>query len=350
MNMKKILISILFSLLNYLAIAQDPSFSLFYNNPIYYNPAMNAINKGLTFRANARNQWSKIPGKFNTFSFSFDGEIVGGLSMGMNLVSDVAGEGLFRTSGGKISLSQCFQREKHILQFGMSTAYMNKSIDWTRLTFSDQYDEVLGKIYTSGFIPPDNNSYNYVDLGAGVAYQYFYDRKTTGFFKKMMVNVGASMNHLNRPKDAYFSGNDYIPFKTVIHTRNQLLLGRNVYSFSGIYERQKEFETRTIGFDFLTMQKVTFGLWNRSGRTINGQRFESFISTFGCIIPFKNIYFVRLNLSLDFTITKLRTASFGSSEASIVYILDDAYMLKKLHEKRKKKNMFKCPADFKGFR
>lgn len=348
--MKRILISILFSLLNYLAIAQDPSFSLFYNNPIYYNPAMNAINKGLTFRANSRYQWTEIPGKFNNFSFSFDGEITPYFAMGLNLVSDVAGEGLFRTSGGKISLSQCFQKENHIFQFGMSSAFMNKSIDWSRLTFSDQYDEVLGKIYNSSFIPPENNSYNYVDLGSGIAYQFLYDRKTSGFFKKMMFNVGMSMNHLNQPKDAYFSGDDYIPIKTIIHTRNQLLLGRNVYSFSGIYERQKEFETRTIGFDFLTMQKVTFGLWNRSGRTINGQRFESFISTLGFIFPIKNINFVRVSYAIDFTITKLRTASFGSHEFSLVYILDDTYLLKKLHEKKKKNNMFKCPADFKGFR
>ena len=55
--MRKLLINIFFCFLSTAIFAQDPNFSLFYNNPTYYNPAMTAINKGLTFRANMRNQW-----------------------------------------------------------------------------------------------------------------------------------------------------------------------------------------------------------------------------------------------------------------------------------------------------
>ena len=265
------------SIVNY---AQDPNFSLFYNNPTYYNPAMTAINKGLTFRANIRNQWCPIPGRFNTFNVSFDGEISNSLAMGVNVLSDVAGEGLLRTTGGILSYSYCpIQNENHIIQFGMSSGFMNKYVDWTRLAFSDQYDEVLGKIYNSNFIPPDNNNYTYVDLGSGFAYQFFYDRKTTGFFKKMLFNLGASMNHLNRPKDAYFSGNDYIPIKTVLHSKNQLHLGNYLYTIAGIYETQNKFQTMTLGFSFQLKDYLNFGFWNRTGKTMNGQRFESYISS-----------------------------------------------------------------------
>lgn len=331
-------------------MAQDPNFSLFYNNPTYYNPAMAAINKGFTFRSNIRNQWMPIPGKFNTYGFSFEGEVINNLAVGLNVINDVAGEGLLRTSGGVISYSYCpIQNENHIVQFGMSGGLMNKYIDWSRLTFSDQYDEVLGKIYNSSFIPPDNAGYTYVDLGSGLAYQFFYDTKTTGFFRKMMLNVGASMNHLNRPKDAYFSGNDYVPIKTVVHSKNQFLLGNYVYTLAGIFEYQNKFVTRTIGMNFQLKSSLNFGFWSRSGRTINNQRFESYISSLGFIIPIKKIYQMRFTYSVDFTLTKLRTASFGSHEISLVYMLDDKYILKKLQEKRRKKAMFKCPDDFKGF-
>jgi type IX secretion system PorP/SprF family membrane protein len=331
--------------------AQDPNFSLFYNNPTYYNPAMAAINKGFTFRANMRNQWMPIPGRFNTYGLSFEGEIVNNLSMGLNAFSDVAGEGFLRTSGGVISYSYCpIQNPNHILQFGMSGGYISKYVDWTRLTFSDQYDEVLGKIYNSNFIPPDNATYNYVDLGSGLAYQFFYDTKTNGFFRKLMLNVGASMNHLNRPKDAYFSGNDYIPIKSVLHTKNQILLGNYVYTFAGIFEYQNKFVTRTLGLNFQLKSSLNFGFWSRSGMTINNQRFESYISTVGFIIPIKKIYQLRCTYSIDFTLTKLRTSSFGSHEISLVYMLDDKFILKRIQEKRRKKDMFRCPDDFKGFR
>lgn len=349
--MQKLFLYILSCFLSFNLFAQDPNFSLFYNNPTYYNPAMAAINKGFTFRSNIRNQWMPIPGKFNTYGLSFDGEIINNLSVGINAFNDIAGEGLLRTSGGVISYSYCpVQNENHILQFGMSGGYITKFIDWSRLTFSDQYDEVLGKIYNSSFIPPDNAAYSYVDLGSGIAYQFFYDTKTTGFFKKMMLNVGASMNHLNRPKDAYFSGNDFVPIKTVFHTKNQILLGSYVYTLAGIFEYQNKFVTRTFGLNFQLRSSLNFGFWNRSGMTINNQRFESYISSVGFIMPIKKIYNLRFTYSVDFTLTKLRTSSFGSHEISLVYMMDDKYILKKIQEKRRKKEMFKCPDDFKGFK
>ena len=348
--MQKLILYIYCFFLSISLLAQDPNFSLFYNNPTYYNPAMAAINKGFTFRTNIRNQWMPIPGKFNTSGLSFEGEVINNLSVGINLVNDVAGEGLLRTSGGVLSYSYCpIQNKNHIIQFGMSGGVMNKYIDWSRLTFSDQYDEVLGKVYNSNFIPPDNTGYSYVDLGTGLAYQFFYDKQTTKLFRKMMLNVGASMNHLNRPKDAYFLDNNYIPIKTVVHSKNQVLLGNYVYTLAGIFEYQNKFVTRTIGMNFQLRSSLNFGFWSRSGTTINKQRFESYISSIGFILPVKKIYQLRFTYSVDFTLTKLRTASFGSHEISLVYMLDDKYILKKLQEKRRKKDMFKCPDDFKGF-
>jgi type IX secretion system PorP/SprF family membrane protein len=98
--MRRKLIIIIYTLLCAVySHAQDPNFTLFYNNPSYYNPAMTAINNGLTFRTNDRIQWRKIPGRFNTFSATFEGKLVSTLGTGINLFSDVAGEGLLRTTG-----------------------------------------------------------------------------------------------------------------------------------------------------------------------------------------------------------------------------------------------------------
>jgi type IX secretion system PorP/SprF family membrane protein len=311
---------------------------------------MTAINGGFTYRANLRNQWSPIPGKFNTFNFSFEGVVYNKLSVGINLHSDVAGEGLLKTSGGIISYSYCpFETTKHKLHFGMSGGFYNKFIDWQKLTFSDQYDEVLGKINGTNFIPPTYNSYKYVDLGTGLAYQYFYDRKTTSYFKKLLLNIGLSMNHLNRPRDAYFSGNDFIPIKSVFHSKTQLLLGQIVYSLAGIFELQNKFSTKTIGVNLQHHSSLNVGFWFRDGKTINGRKFESYITSLGYLIPVKSVNKLRFTYSVDFTLSKLRTSSFGSHEISLVFMMDDKFILKKYNEKRKKKDMFKCPDDFKGY-
>lgn len=330
--------------------AQDPNYTLFYNNPTYYNSAMTAINGGFIFRFNMRNQWTPIPGKFNSYNASFEGEVFNKLSIGLNLLNDIAGEGLLRTSGGVISYSYCpIQTVKHKFQFGMSGGLMNKYIDWNKLTFSDQYDEVLGKIYGTKFIPTSQNGYSYVDLGSGVAYQYFYDRKTTKYFKKLLFNIGFSMNHLNSPRDAYFSGNNYIPIKSVVHSKTQLLFGSVVYSIAGIYELQNKFSTRTFGFNLQHRSSLNIGIWLRSGNTINNQKLESYITSLGYLIPIRSTNKLRFTYSVDFTFTRLRTSSFGSHEISLVYMMDDYNILKKINEKKRKKEMFKCPDDFKGF-
>lgn len=52
--------------------AQDPIFSQFYNNPIYYNPGYIGLNSGFRARFNYRDQWTGIPEDFKTYNFSLD--------------------------------------------------------------------------------------------------------------------------------------------------------------------------------------------------------------------------------------------------------------------------------------
>jgi hypothetical protein len=52
--------------------AQDPLFSQFYNNPIYYNPGYIGLNQGVRTRFNYRDQWTGLPVDFKTYNFSMD--------------------------------------------------------------------------------------------------------------------------------------------------------------------------------------------------------------------------------------------------------------------------------------
>jgi len=348
--MKKVFLYILFFLNGLVVFSQDPNFTLFYNNPTYYNSAMTAINRGFTCRLNARNQWAPVPGEFSTYSATLEGEFFNQLAMGLNVFTDVAGEGMLRTTGGSLMYAYCpIENSNHKLQFGMSGTYLNKSIDWQKLNFSDQYDEVYGKVYATKFLPPSSNNYSYLDLGTGIAYQYYFENKYNYQFKKFMTNVGAAMHHLNQPRDGYFSGSATVPIKSVIHARTQVLFGALVYSVAGIYELQNKFTTQTLGFNVQHRTSLNIGVWTRSGNTLYNQRFESLITSIGFIFPVGNSNNLRFTYSADFTLSKLRTASFGSHEVSLVFMIDDKLLFKVANEKKKRKNMFKCPSDFNGF-
>jgi type IX secretion system PorP/SprF family membrane protein len=343
---RKFIVAIFVLFFTFSSKAQDPNFTLFYNNPTYYNPAMTAMNNGLTFRSNDRMQWSKIPGRFNTFSASFEGKFRDDIGTGIVLFSDVAGEGFLRTTGVTVTNAYSISNANNKFQVGMSSGFMNRYIDWNKFSFSDQYDEVLGKVHPTNFVSPNYNSTFHLDLGFGAAYQFYYDSKTTKQFKKILVNVGGAMQHLNRPRDAFFNDKNVYPLKTVIHARTQILFGVLLYSFAGIYETQNKFSTRTLGFSMQNKNGVNVGLWSRSGNTINNQRLESLIASIGIIIPSKSTYKIRLTYSADFTISALRIYSFGSNEISLVFMISDKYILNGLKAKRQRKEMFKCPEYF----
>ena len=52
--------------------AQDPSFSQFYANRIYLNPAFTGLESGLTVGAVSRMQWLTVDGGFRTYGFTLE--------------------------------------------------------------------------------------------------------------------------------------------------------------------------------------------------------------------------------------------------------------------------------------
>lgn len=355
--MRKIVLNrgflILISLVGWKTIAysQDPNFSQFYNNPVYYNPAMTAIGKGYTFRVNARNLWAPIPGRFNTYSAAFEGEVVNKLGIGIMGYSDVAGEGLLRTNGGYLSYSyRPIETKNFLIQFGVSAGLINKSIDWSRLTFSDQFDEVHGNVNPTSFVAPSYNSVLYPDFSSGLALRFNSQQsKGNKAYKRMIATLGFAFHHLNQPKDAFILDKNYLPLKFNLHGNFSLLIGNNIFSPGFIYEHQNQFQTFTLGMS-LVNKPVSVGVWFRN-RTyqLSGRSYDSFIFTVGTHMPLPRERNLRITYSIDFTISRLRTSSFGSHELSLIYDLDNRYLLKNYRSKKSKKRMYQCPDDFMGW-
>ena len=59
-----------------LCFGQDPSFSQFYANRIYLNPAFTGIENGISFAGTSRNQWSKVDQGFKTYIASVEFQLV----------------------------------------------------------------------------------------------------------------------------------------------------------------------------------------------------------------------------------------------------------------------------------
>lgn len=332
------------------AKAQDPNFSQFYNNPVYYNPSMVAINGGYTFRAHARNLWTPIPGKFNTYAASFEAEIIPKLGFAVNAFTDVAGEGMLRSTGAYLTYGyRVVETKNFLLQFGATGGLMNKHIDWSRLKFSDQYDEVLGEVNPSSFIAPNYNNVLYPDFGSGLTVRFNHETKKAGSYKKMMVTAGFAAHHLTQPSDAFIVDKQYLPVKWTGHFNTAILLNESILTPGFIYERQREFQTVTVGLS-MVKKPLIIGLWMRNETYYFSPRsFDSFILAVGTSLPLKNAQNIRITYSVDFTVSQLRSSSFGSHELSLVYDMDNRYILKRHHSRKNRMRRYQCPTDFMGY-
>ena len=129
--------------------AQDPEFTQYFANPLYLNPAFAGTARCPRMTMSYRNQWPAMSGSFVTTAAAYD-QNVETLSGGLGLIvmNDQAGRGTLSTTtaSGIYSYQQAITRKLSI-KAAMQVTYMQKSLDWGRLSFGDMIDPRSGFIY-----------------------------------------------------------------------------------------------------------------------------------------------------------------------------------------------------------
>lgn len=217
--MKKRWISLLFSICFATVVyAQDPTFSQFYLNPLYVNPAYTGMNEGLRICANYRNLWGKIPSRFPSYSISADAQNLSISSgLGMNMTNDLEGEGSLRTqSFGAFYAYRAILIPKHmVFHGGIQTSIVSRRIDWSSLVFSDQIDPVLGVVKPTATPEPNQQSVFYPDFSAGGILRFNHNTKR----KKLLATwtLGFAIHHLVQPNESIVRQRSILPRRYVGH-------------------------------------------------------------------------------------------------------------------------------------
>ena len=91
---KQLLVSFLLSIVPLITIAQDPTFTQFYSNPIYLNPAFAGSHGCPRFALNYRNECPNLSGNYVTYSAAYD-QFFKNLSGGIGIIMthDEQGQG-----------------------------------------------------------------------------------------------------------------------------------------------------------------------------------------------------------------------------------------------------------------
>ncbi|MFM7731089.1 MAG: type IX secretion system membrane protein PorP/SprF [Flavobacteriales bacterium] len=306
-------------------VAQDPEFTQFYANPLYLNPAFAGSLKCPRFVMNYRNQWPSLTGNFVTTSASYDQNvqtIQGGL--GLLVMNDRAAQGTLNTTtvSGMYSYAQNISR-KFTIRAALQASYLQKSLDWSRLTFGDQIDPRKGFIYNTNDVQR-GGTVKAIDFSAGLV---GYSDRFYG---------GVAVHHLNEPNESLILGTSRLPMKYTVHAGalipiekksrdNDARLSPNI-----LYRRQGEFQQLNLGL-YVQKGPLVAGVWFRG--LLFGQTYrDAFIATLGIQTDV-----VRVGYSYDVTISELTPSTGGSHEVSLGINFE-------CRAKKKKMRTISCPA------
>ncbi|TAL41918.1 MAG: type IX secretion system membrane protein PorP/SprF [Chitinophagaceae bacterium] len=324
--MKKNFIT-LFILLSMVSVvsAQDPNFSQFFASPLTLNPAFTGKFDGL-FRVagNYRDQWPSINKAFTSGTVSADFHLlknnlpdIDRWGIGILGFTDKNGNGAL--TNNYVSLSTSYHKGLdengyHQIGVGFQGTFTNKRLDVTKVYFEDQLTALGFTGVTSEVFNQDDLDVKYFDLNAGV----LYNGTTNGYNN---FYLGASMYHINRPKETFQGGQFYLNSKTTIHGGGRLPTGQyNAVHFSANYSVQGNATQAMFGgayalnlnSDEELPTNLYVGLWARVNNVTDA------------IIPYIGLEFgeFQLGASYDINVSSLQPASNmrGGAEISLIYI------------------------------
>jgi len=336
--------------------SQDPNFSQFEMNPLYYNPAYAGSVTDLRLGINYRNLWFnvpgiKFPGPLSTYNFyadkQFSNALIGGL--GAFVYQNFKGEGYLRhTSGGFLySWRMPTKHNNYFMSVGTKIYINQLKIDWNRLVFSDQVDPERGYLNTpSAFVPQNDGKKIYFDIDAGMTFGFnVFQSKTDE--QKWTNEFSFALAHLVRPDVSLNEIESPLPMKYTAMYNTSFPLSKNKFYFNPkiLFEKQDDFRAYTYGFNMYIVKRHPFksafsrfyftkplylGFYFRNPRLNDFKNTKSVIFIAGHTGKFpQGDTRYQLGVSYDFTIGGLNLSTWGALEISATIILATKNMSKK---------------------
>jgi type IX secretion system PorP/SprF family membrane protein len=321
--MRKLICTLFILSATLVSFAQDPNFSQFFVSPLTLNPALTGKFDGV-FRVagNYRNQWPSINNAFTTYTVSVDGGILRNripefdqFGIGVMAFSDKAGNGVLQNN--YMALSTAYHKALdengfHQIGLGFQGTYVNKRLNVAGLHFEDmlQSNGFTG-ITSEDFSGKNKLNVSYLDVNMGLLYNGTTNG-TNNFY------LGASMYHVNRPKESFQDGNYLLEPRVTIQAGGMVPIGEyNGFHFSAMHSRQANAVNTQIGGAYMwslnedesSPTNLYLGSWFRFG---------------DAVIPYVGLEFgeFRLGATYDVNVSGLKPASNmrGGAEFSLIYI------------------------------
>ncbi len=283
--------------------SQDVIYSQFYANPIYLNPAIAGSKLSSRLTLNYRNQWPTVSQGYNSMSVSWD-QPVEKLSgaLGVIVNGDVAAGGIYNSFSANGIYSYRIEVSENILfNAAMQVGYLQHRLDWSKLVFEDQSNQVV----------PSQLNVGKIDFSAGVLGGY-----------KEHFYFGVAVNHLTQPDLSYYEGiTNRLDMRYTVHSGVMINVregahgkdaGSLTISPNIVYVQQGNFHQLNLGV-YANSYPLIAGLWLRH----SFENPDAAILLLG--IQQKNY---KIEYSFDYTLSRLKIGTGGAHEISMVFLFN----------------------------
>ncbi|HTN45630.1 MAG TPA: PorP/SprF family type IX secretion system membrane protein [Flavipsychrobacter sp.] len=308
--------------------AQDIHNTQYFATPLTLNPANTGLVQcDLRAAVSYRNQWSSVsPYPYTTTIASFDmatlkGKLNNGDALGIGVTAfyDQAGTGGYTnlSIGPSIAYHKALGVEKqHTLSLGVQAVLAQKSINFSKLTFEDQYQFGGTQINPQTTESFPRGDLNYPDFAAGLMYSGRLNEHSTAY-------AGFSAYHLTAPVEKFLATGP----EHKIHRRYSAYLGgafdlnENVVLYaSGLFHSQAASTEvvlgSAVGFvlnpgydpEYQKSTLLYIGSWYRFGDAIS---------------PYVGLSWTKMQIGLSYDVTlsnfAAATNSNGAFEVSLIF-------------------------------
>lgn len=312
------------------AIAQDIHFSNFYSNTLNLNPAESGFFTGRhRFCLAYRDQYRTVAQPYKTLAASYDRRISkrtmnSMFGVGILLDTDIAGDANYTTVQFGIPLAHHIPLagKTILISYGIMPAIHHSAIDYSNLTFGEQFNGIQ-------FIPDyeisedvDMNSVLYFNIDAGTQITYKPSKTQT-------YTIGVAWNNINKPTMSFFKDDDaQLRQRVLLHTSAILSITSTFDLVPGakiqFQGKQHEFQFGGMGICYFpksTISQGQAGIWFRSKNK------DAIIFGLGAQY---NGFDIMLNYDLN--ISTLHTASnfHGAFEITLSYIVEEQNRSKRM--------------------
>ncbi len=325
-NLKIFIAILLFSVLVQESISQDYTYSQFYANPLYLNPALAGSEYCPRLIVNYRNQWPSLPGAFVSYSASYD-QFVDFVSGGLGVQVDynTSGEGAFYNFQFNGMYAYNFQVSDLIeANLAVQAGFGNRGLNKNKLVFASDFDDNVGSPNLENY----KNNVMHPDFATG--FLIGYDEKY--FF-------GGAVHHLSQPDISLNAENEnLLNMKVTLHAGANFGADKNrgysrsagtsfIISPNLMYQQQGNYHQLNLG-SYITLAPFVAGLWYRHA-----------FSNPDAVIVSLGLQQDKLGIgySYDYTISSLSIAGGGAHEISLSWTFD-------CDQKSSRRRAIKCPS------